>query len=732
MKPILFLFFVAIFSTLAFAQIPPATLVKIVKAEDELRFDSDLETLLNSPKFDIKKRAILAAGRIGDDRAVSFLINILETNTDESVGEITAFSLGEIESSKASDAIIARINNRKISVKVRARIIEAAGKIAAANPKDEKSKQLGESILDTLEFEAQRRSRPDTDVILFGLTAALRTKPEEADFVISKFLTYSDARIRANATNALARLRTKDAEINAKLRAMLLADDDGVCRANACRILGAAVDNLSVSLLLEAALNDDDSRVRVSAIRALGNFKDAKETKELKVIDAIIESGEMLLKNFKLNKSELLEIATTLGRLLANVDDEKSVRFLQKIRVADDYKSPETEIAFAKIVPKLYLLVYNQDEPFKSWQKVSSQAQGLGELANSKDETIKTLGKTNLTSYFAEFLATTKPVNIAEMNKAVPDVLQALATFKPEKFDELLRENLNTKDVQIRATSASLAAELPASKANFDALNKAFDDAFLFDKNSNDAMLATMDALFKVNPTDALPIIFLAFSSDDYLVRKKAFEIFKKDNSEYAKAMIERAISQAKNKVLPYKKGSKQGVILNTNADYLRAVSRKNGTVKAIFTTEKGNFTIDLMPEDAPLTVDNFVTLANAKYFNGLSVHRVVANFVMQDGDPRGDGNGGPGWSIRCELNMLPYDRGAVGMALSGKDTGGSQWFVTHSPQPHLDGGYTVFGSVNETDMKIVDTIARGDKILKVVIVEGKVSSKNSKKISRK
>ena len=100
----------------------------------------------------------------------------------------------------------------------------------------------------------------------------------------------------------------------------------------------------------------------------------------------------------------------------------------------------------------------------------------------------------------------------------------------------------------------------------------------------------------------------------------------------------------------------------------------------------------------------------------------------MQDGDPRGDGNGGPGWEIRCELNMLSFDRGAVGMALSGKDTGGSQWFVDHSPQPHLDGGYTVFGSVNETDMKIVDQIARGDKILSVKIIEGKTPVKNTER----
>jgi cyclophilin family peptidyl-prolyl cis-trans isomerase len=135
-------------------------------------------------------------------------------------------------------------------------------------------------------------------------------------------------------------------------------------------------------------------------------------------------------------------------------------------------------------------------------------------------------------------------------------------------------------------------------------------------------------------------------------------------------------------------------------------------------TTSKGSFTIEFLPEAAPLTVDNFVQLAQRDYYRNVTIHRVVPNFVIQDGDPRGDGNGGPGYTIRCEINQVPYDRAAVGMALSGKDTGGSQWFVTHSPQPHLDGGYTVFGRV-VTGMDVVDNIVRGDVIQSVVIKEG-------------
>jgi cyclophilin family peptidyl-prolyl cis-trans isomerase len=316
---------------------------------------------------------------------------------------------------------------------------------------------------------------------------------------------------------------------------------------------------------------------------------------------------------------------------------------------------------------------------------------------------------------------------------AIPDALSAYAAFKPADLDPVLREFLSAKDVIVRTTAAGLLADQPASRENVEALKKAFSKAFVADKQSDDAQLAIMDALFKLDKKEAIGDLLVALNSPDYLVRKKAFELLQtpglEKDSPGLPAMLENARAKKKNLVQPYAPafGTKLGQVLNTAADYTRAVSRKNGTVKAVIATEKGAFTIDLLPEDAPLTVDNFIKLAGANYFNGVPVHRVVPNFVMQDGDPRGDGNGGPGWSIRCEINMVPFNRGAVGMALSGKDTGGSQWFVTHAPQPHLDGGYTVFGSVNDADMKIVDLIARGDRIISIKIVEeGKPQSSQS------
>lgn len=139
------------------------------------------------------------------------------------------------------------------------------------------------------------------------------------------------------------------------------------------------------------------------------------------------------------------------------------------------------------------------------------------------------------------------------------------------------------------------------------------------------------------------------------------------------------------------------------------------GVQTATLRTDRGDITLELLAADAPLTVQNFVSLAESGYFNGTRFHRVIPNFVAQDGDPTGTGSGGPGGSIRDELNRHRYARGAVGMALSGPDTGGSQYFLTLTPQPHLDGGYTVFARVL-SGMDVMDRVLQGDRILSIVL----------------
>lgn len=126
--------------------------------------------------------------------------------------------------------------------------------------------------------------------------------------------------------------------------------------------------------------------------------------------------------------------------------------------------------------------------------------------------------------------------------------------------------------------------------------------------------------------------------------------------------------------------------------------------------TSKGPIGVRLACRQAPLTCLNFLNLAGQGFYDGLIFHRVVPDFVVQGGDPRGDGFGGPGYDIRDEINRLRYRRGVVGMALAGPDTGGSQFFITLSEQPHLDGGYTAFGEVVSGD-EVLDRIVPGDRI---------------------
>jgi cyclophilin family peptidyl-prolyl cis-trans isomerase/HEAT repeat protein len=150
-----------------------------------------------------------------------------------------------------------------------------------------------------------------------------------------------------------------------------------------------------------------------------------------------------------------------------------------------------------------------------------------------------------------------------------------------------------------------------------------------------------------------------------------------------------------------------------TPADYAALSEEARRPADVRIDTERGAFTIRLAGSEAPLTVTNFRKLARAAYFDGARIHRVVPGYVVQDGDPGGTGNGGPGYEIRDEINTLSYGAGTVGMALAGPDTGGSQWFVTMRPQPQLDGTYTAFGQVVE-GMDVVNRIEQGDRILGV------------------
>lgn len=135
--------------------------------------------------------------------------------------------------------------------------------------------------------------------------------------------------------------------------------------------------------------------------------------------------------------------------------------------------------------------------------------------------------------------------------------------------------------------------------------------------------------------------------------------------------------------------------------------------------TDRGTIEIQLYPQHAPKTVNNFVFLAREGFYDGVTFHRVINNFMIQGGDPTGTGTGGPGYKFADETygNPLKHETGVLSMANAGPNTNGSQFFITHSPQPHLNGRHTVFGKVIK-GQEVVNTIKQGDKMVKVTITE--------------
>jgi cyclophilin family peptidyl-prolyl cis-trans isomerase/HEAT repeat protein len=702
--------------------IPTNTLVKIIRYEDQRNWNDELKALLTNADAGVRQRAVLAAGRIGDERAVPALAEVLLSDRDQQVRQMAAFALGETESPGGAYAltqILKMTGSEMVSPAVRARAVEALGKIVAAMvaaspapasgaarpPEDDRLDIIKAAIVEALRFEDSRRSQPDKSTILLGLTAVLRSRPDGVGPLVARFLDYSDPEIVATALNTMARLRLKDS--NESVRKLLIHRDP-IVRANAARVIGAAEHKEAFADLLDRADQDPDIRVRASAIRSLATLNNSSATAPL------LGRGEKLARSTDPSANsdewnELLELATTLGRLNQRnaASHSELVKWLIGLGEAKGHTAVEVEIARARVSPEEFVTFCATGKfavrmMLTNWRAGSRLAQGLGEIAALEKNPGSPLAvrATQVLRDMLNYRNSGIRINTlvaVHSEYAIPDVLQAYAAFKPSDLSEVARSYLSESDVIIRGTAAELLGQQPG-EANTRALVEALPRA-LRDRDLNDAALAILDALGKQKNKEANDAIQSALNSDDHLIRRRALALLKTNG-----------VGDFSDRI---------GLVKTryTTADYRRAIARIGRQTTATLITSKGSFTIEFLPADAPLTVDNFVQLAKRGFFNGQTIPRVVPNFVVQDGDPRGDQNGGPGYQIRCEINEVPYDRGAVGMALSGKDTGGSQWFVTHSPQPHLDGGYTVFARVIR-GMDVVDRIVRGDVIRRVMVSE--------------
>jgi cyclophilin family peptidyl-prolyl cis-trans isomerase len=287
--------------------------------------------------------------------------------------------------------------------------------------------------------------------------------------------------------------------------------------------------------------------------------------------------------------------------------------------------------------------------------------------------------------------------------RVVAQALQGLQRIVPAADSGVLsmaRSLITHADPAVRSVAADLIARRPSIDdvdLLITAYGRAEGDPF------NDARLSAVSALGAIAATSrtgrlrvATKFVSVVPRPDDYLVRRLAADTLPDTRDTWGPPT-------------PIATG-------RTQADY-RDVARRwlapalAGTNPHIFVeTDRGTLDIQLLPAEAPLTVAALIDLVDRHYFDGARWHRVVPNFVVQDGDPRGDGWGGPGFVLRDEINPIRYDAGTVGMALSGPDTGGSQYFITHSAQPHLDGTYTVFGRVVGGTV-VLEAIGQGDRI---------------------
>jgi cyclophilin family peptidyl-prolyl cis-trans isomerase/HEAT repeat protein len=677
---------------------------KIIQMEDERTVTTELIDMLLPPHGGARRRAILALGRIGYPSALAVLMDVLAgdknaENRNPEFRALAAFSLGEIESHHAVTALIERLDpSIEKSELVRARAIEALGKIgsnrlSAAALGNYGVKGLADAIAKQL---PPTNAQPAHDAKLIGslgLTALLRLKQPSTIEAIAAQLGSPDSDLRWQAANALARIRDGIAPAVPAL-VPLLADKNALVRANVARALGVAKATQAVEALIRL-LADEDSRVAANAINALGSIGDARAVQPLTSLGNIQLAS---YRTFDRNKNgmpsqqnTLLLIATALG----NIKDPRGLEFLRGVRVADGKlgSSPEIEIAVARFGDTPFFEVPDAVKlPGNDWKAMAAYAQGLGQLGTPRAKSVlldllagRTYGKPD--------------------PRAISDILTALAAVKAEGISGILLDHLKAEDVIVRTTAATLLGELGESgEPVIQALEAAY-KAARSDK-MNDARIAIIEAALKLKHPMSVRVLSEETREEDYVVRLKAAELLRESGGG------------------PVSTKPLQIGRANTGHDraYWHRMAQLSETARnpiAVIHTRKGDIRIELYLKDAPMTVDNFVQLARSGFYNGLTFMRVVPNFVIQGGDPRGDMNGGPGYQIRCEINLRSYETGTVGMALSGKDTGGSQFFITHSPQPHLDGGYTVFGQVID-GMDVVNRIARDDRIERVEIIEPK------------
>ncbi|HEY2908341.1 MAG TPA: HEAT repeat domain-containing protein, partial [Vicinamibacterales bacterium] len=614
----------------------------------------DLTRLVADTEARIRRRAALAIGRVGLGEGVQPLIGLLGDG-DAEVRQMAAFALGLIADAQAHDPLVKALGDPSLLVQGSA--AEALGLIGDASAADAvaamASKIVESGALTSATATADVDSARDTPAVAFRLAVYALVRLKAYGPLATVVLDgASQPRVRSYPVAfALQRLADKRA-LPALLT--LAKESDPYTRAFAVKGLGALKDPSAVPALT-TLLSSGDRSVLIETIRAIGRIGDRSAAAPLM----------KFITDANTDPHVRLEAVGAIGGLHEPSTGDTLIDLL-----ADP--APTIRIAALRSLAALdrddFVIVLSGLDPDPNWTVRAALANVLGSLPPGTG------------------LARVNQMLSDEDQRVIPSVLAALVALHDPHAADILLDRLKAEDPAVRAAAAAGIGELKPPRGA-----QALADAFK--AGERDAMYAAraaaLAAIVKYGAADATPLLRSALGDKDWTVRVRAAMLLKQLEPANA-AEIDAQIRPAPTTLAPDAYGAAR------LAD--PAVS-----TQVYVETDRGTIQIELAVIDAPLTVENFVALARRGYFNGLGVHRVVPDFVVQDGDPRGDGEGGPGYTIRDEFNELPYLRGTVGMALDPwPDTGGSQWFITHSPQPHLDAKYTVFGRVI-AGMEVVD-----------------------------
>jgi cyclophilin family peptidyl-prolyl cis-trans isomerase/HEAT repeat protein len=628
----------------------------LVELEDRRGFDQGLlASAAASADPAIRARAALAAGRIGDERGGPLLRPLL-SNKSAPVRAAAAFGLQLLGDASATAELLPLLSDPDVSV-----VSAAATALGSLGRGD------GE------------------DALIAAIPGA--AAPEPRATMLQSLWRFADP---ASAATALK----------------YAADPDPKVRSAALYVLSRKPIDTSLAALT-AALADRDPYAAAMAARALGLLarKDS-----IAPLAAALDSGKTpLMTNALLSLEAILEKNPGAGvaedrkaRILALAGDANPNLAIPALVLLRQFEATDREVR-----QRLWSIALS-GEGRRRQVAVLSVVAALRDRARAALDAAASSPDRALRSVAAEALALLPPAQAKPYRGKLAGDKEAavrLAVLGSLKTPEAVRDEralvnsaLTDPDAGVRAAAVD-ALGLLNDPSIFplvsDALTRSQADA------SPDVAIAVIGICEKLRSDPAArPIVESAYHQSKTLVarlaRRSLIQTFQAD--------------RAKLPAPEYKTG-------RAASDYAALLSEARRPLQARVETARGEFLVRLAGREAPLTVANFVKLARASYFDGVTVHRVVPNFVLQDGDPTGTGNGGPGYEIRDELNPLPYERGTVGMALSGPDTGGSQWFVTHSPQAHLNGLYTVFGQV-VAGQDVVEGIEQGDRIRKVTISE--------------